>query len=210
MESGTSVTSLQRDTGERFVPLRRELGVSSFGINQIVLQPGQRMRIHRHASQEEVYVVLAGTLTLMVEGEAAEHGPDAADPRRPRRPPPARQPRPRAADPAGPGRRSASTRAATPRRSPPGIRSAGASPQESRCSRRISAPDELRVGSRSPRGRGGEERLHQPLDVMSRGLQIGLEPALAQRRARHRPDAHEPRGGREPVTRGLEEEPDRR
>jgi mannose-6-phosphate isomerase-like protein (cupin superfamily) len=76
MESGTSVTSLQRDTGERFVPLRRELGVSSFGINQIVLQPGQRMRIHRHANQEEVYVVLAGTLTLMVEGEAAEHGPD--------------------------------------------------------------------------------------------------------------------------------------
>ncbi len=76
MESGTSVTSLQRDTGERFLPLRRELGVSSFGINQIVLQPGQRMRIHRHANQEEVYVVLAGTLTLMVEGEAAEHGPD--------------------------------------------------------------------------------------------------------------------------------------
>jgi mannose-6-phosphate isomerase-like protein (cupin superfamily) len=76
MESGTSVTSLQRDTGERFVPLRRELGVSAFGINQIVLQPGQRMRIHRHANQEEVYVVLAGTLTLMVEGEAAEHGPD--------------------------------------------------------------------------------------------------------------------------------------
>jgi mannose-6-phosphate isomerase-like protein (cupin superfamily) len=76
MEPGTSVTSLQRDTGERFVPLRRELGVSSFGINQIVLQPGQRMRIHRHANQEEVYVVLAGTLTLVVEGEAAEHGPD--------------------------------------------------------------------------------------------------------------------------------------
>jgi mannose-6-phosphate isomerase-like protein (cupin superfamily) len=76
METGTSVTSLQRDTGERFVLLRRELGVSSFGINQIVLQPGQRMRIHRHEQQEEVYVVLGGTLTLLIEGEAADHGPD--------------------------------------------------------------------------------------------------------------------------------------
>jgi mannose-6-phosphate isomerase-like protein (cupin superfamily) len=76
MEPGTSVTSLQRDTDERFVPLRRKLGVSSFGINQIVLQPGQRMRIHRHASQEEVYLVLGGTLTLVIEAEATEHGPD--------------------------------------------------------------------------------------------------------------------------------------
>jgi mannose-6-phosphate isomerase-like protein (cupin superfamily) len=76
MEPGTSVTSLERDTDERFVLLRRELGVSSFGINQIVLQPGQRMRIHRHAHQEEVYLVLGGTLTLLIEGEAAEHGPD--------------------------------------------------------------------------------------------------------------------------------------
>ena len=76
MESGTSDTSLRRDTDERFVPLRRELGVSSFGINQIVLQPGQRMRIHRHANQEEVYVVLAGTLTLLIEGDGTDYGPD--------------------------------------------------------------------------------------------------------------------------------------
>ncbi|MDQ6606031.1 MAG: cupin domain-containing protein [Actinomycetota bacterium] len=76
MEPGSSVTSLQRDTGERFVMLRRELGVSSFGVNQIVLQPGQRTRIHRHEHQEEVYLVLGGTLTLLIEGEAAEHGPD--------------------------------------------------------------------------------------------------------------------------------------
>ncbi len=76
MEPGSAVTSLQRDTDERFVPLRRELGLSSFGINQIVLGPGQRMRIHRHQHQEEVYLVLSGTLTLMIEGEPAEHGPD--------------------------------------------------------------------------------------------------------------------------------------
>ena len=49
--------------------LRRALGVTSFGINQMVLEPRQRGRIHRHARQEEVYLVLEGTLTLLVEGE---------------------------------------------------------------------------------------------------------------------------------------------
>ncbi len=49
--------------------LRRELGVSSFGINQMALAPGQRGRIHRHERQEEVYLVLEGALTLLVEGE---------------------------------------------------------------------------------------------------------------------------------------------
>jgi len=54
------------------VALRRQLGVSSFGMNQIVLQPGQRGRIHRHKNQEEVYLVLEGTLTLLLEGERSE------------------------------------------------------------------------------------------------------------------------------------------
>jgi mannose-6-phosphate isomerase-like protein (cupin superfamily) len=72
MENGTSTTRLDPDTGERFLPLRRQLGVSSFGINQIVLQPGQRGRIHRHKNQEEVYLVLEGTLTLLIEGERTE------------------------------------------------------------------------------------------------------------------------------------------
>src|SRR3954454_1220486 len=72
MQSGVSFAQLDPDTEERFLPLRRMLGVSSFGLNQILLRPGQRGRIHRHASQEEVYLVLAGTLTLTVEGEARE------------------------------------------------------------------------------------------------------------------------------------------
>jgi len=38
-------------------------------MNLIVLQAGQRGRIHRHARQEEVYLVLEGTLTLLVERE---------------------------------------------------------------------------------------------------------------------------------------------
>ena len=74
MESGTSTARLNPDHGERFLTLRRELGVTTFGLNQMVLQPGQRSRIHRHGRQEEVYVVLEGTLTLMVEGEPADHG----------------------------------------------------------------------------------------------------------------------------------------
>ena len=69
MERGTTRARLDPDTGDRFVPLRRQLGVTTFGINQIVLQPGQRGRIHRHGRQEEVYIVLEGQLALVVEGE---------------------------------------------------------------------------------------------------------------------------------------------
>jgi uncharacterized cupin superfamily protein len=69
MEDGTARARLQDDAENRFVRLRAELGVTSFGLNQIVLHPGQRGRIHGHARQEEVYLVLAGTLSLVVEGE---------------------------------------------------------------------------------------------------------------------------------------------
>jgi uncharacterized cupin superfamily protein len=55
-------------TGERFQALRRQLGVTSFGLNLIVLEPRQRGRIHSHERQEEVYLVLEGELTLGVEG----------------------------------------------------------------------------------------------------------------------------------------------
>jgi uncharacterized cupin superfamily protein len=69
METGTTRTRLDLDSEERFSALRRRLGVTTFGMNLIVLQPGQRGRIHRHERQEEVYLVLEGTLTLVVEGE---------------------------------------------------------------------------------------------------------------------------------------------
>src|SRR5437588_7628295 len=71
VEEGTARARITVDTEERFVPLRRQLGVTSFGMNLIVLQPGQRGRIHRHARQEEVYLVLDGTLTLLVERDEA-------------------------------------------------------------------------------------------------------------------------------------------
>jgi quercetin dioxygenase-like cupin family protein len=72
LRHGISVTELLFDGDERFQPLRRELGVSAFGLNLIRLRPRQRGRIHRHERQEEVYVVLAGTLTLEVEREPHE------------------------------------------------------------------------------------------------------------------------------------------
>jgi quercetin dioxygenase-like cupin family protein len=68
MAQEPTTAALDLDTAERFVSLRKQLGVSGFGINQLTLQPGQRMRIHRHAGQEEVYLVIEGRLTILVEG----------------------------------------------------------------------------------------------------------------------------------------------
>jgi mannose-6-phosphate isomerase-like protein (cupin superfamily) len=75
MQTGTSRTKLDPDGEERFVSLRRALEVTSFGMNQLVLAPRQRGRIHRHERQEEVYLVLEGTLTLLVEGVEETLGP---------------------------------------------------------------------------------------------------------------------------------------
>src|SRR5262249_60829714 len=47
VESGLSYAALEPQSGERFHTLRRELGVTTFGLNQILLQPRQRGRIHR-------------------------------------------------------------------------------------------------------------------------------------------------------------------
>ena len=71
MEDGTARARLEPDAENRFVRLRAQLGVTSFGLNQIVLHPGQRGRIHAHERQEEVYLVLEGTLSLFLEGEEA-------------------------------------------------------------------------------------------------------------------------------------------
>jgi uncharacterized cupin superfamily protein len=68
--------ALDRDGGERFQSLRRLLGVSSFGMNLIVLQSRQRGRIHAHERQEEVYLVLEGELTLLVEDVEHVLAPD--------------------------------------------------------------------------------------------------------------------------------------
>jgi uncharacterized cupin superfamily protein len=72
MQDGVSFAALDLESPDRFVSLRRALGVSAFGINFMLLRPGQQGRIHRHTSQEEVYLVVQGVLTLSVEGEERE------------------------------------------------------------------------------------------------------------------------------------------
>jgi mannose-6-phosphate isomerase-like protein (cupin superfamily) len=69
METGVAYTKIDPDGEDRFQRLRQELGVSTFGMNLIRLRPGEQGRIHRHLHQEEVYLVLEGTLTLVVEDE---------------------------------------------------------------------------------------------------------------------------------------------
>ena len=69
MTEGVTYAKLDMSGTERFVKLREPLGVTSFGMNMILLKPGQRGRIHRHEKQEEVYLVLEGTLSLSIEGQ---------------------------------------------------------------------------------------------------------------------------------------------
>lgn len=67
-DPAVQITSID-PAADGFQSLRRELGVTSFGINLIVLRPRQRLRVHRHERQEEIYLVLEGELTLLVEGD---------------------------------------------------------------------------------------------------------------------------------------------
>ncbi len=75
MTVDVSFAEVDRGT-EMFQTLRRELDLESFGINLMVLQPRKRLRVHTHERQDEVYLVLEGTLTLVVEGEPHELGVD--------------------------------------------------------------------------------------------------------------------------------------
>lgn len=66
-DAEVTFATLDYEHGERFQTLRRELGVSAFGVNLLLFEPRERARIHSHDQQEEVYLVLAGELTLVVE-----------------------------------------------------------------------------------------------------------------------------------------------
>jgi mannose-6-phosphate isomerase-like protein (cupin superfamily) len=72
MDTGVAFARIEPEGEDRFQRLRQELGVSTFGMNLIRLRAGERGRIHRHLHQEEVYLVLEGTLTLVAEGEPRE------------------------------------------------------------------------------------------------------------------------------------------
>jgi uncharacterized cupin superfamily protein len=68
MQPGVTVGALDPSLEDRFQRLRAALGIESFGLNLMHLAPRQQGRIHRHEAQEEVYVVLEGTLTLEWDG----------------------------------------------------------------------------------------------------------------------------------------------
>jgi len=72
VEEGVGRARIDPEPEGRFHSLRRPLGVTSLGLNEIYLRPGERGRIHRHERQEEVFLVLEGTLTISLEGEEEE------------------------------------------------------------------------------------------------------------------------------------------
>ena len=58
-----------------FRKVRRELGVTAFGVNAIVLAPGVAGRLHYHDEQDELYFVHRGRARFEVGGETREVGP---------------------------------------------------------------------------------------------------------------------------------------
>lgn len=70
---GYAVSSLDRmGDGPGFRKVRRELGVTAFGINAIVLPAGYATGLHFHDEQEETYFVHAGTVEFRF-GDGTTH-----------------------------------------------------------------------------------------------------------------------------------------
>ncbi|MDX6513214.1 MAG: hypothetical protein QOE36_2718 [Gaiellaceae bacterium] len=84
-----SFSSLE-ELGENygFRKVRREMGVTAFGANVIVMPAGFEGFGHYHDTQDELYFVHSGRATFEVDGEEREVGPgtlvhvDATTPRR--------------------------------------------------------------------------------------------------------------------------------
>jgi mannose-6-phosphate isomerase-like protein (cupin superfamily) len=60
---------------ETFRKVRRELGVTAFGVNVLVLPPGIVGRPHIHDTQDELYFVHRGRARFEVADETREVGP---------------------------------------------------------------------------------------------------------------------------------------
>jgi mannose-6-phosphate isomerase-like protein (cupin superfamily) len=58
-----------------FRKVRRELGVTAFGVNALVLAPGVVSRPHYHDEQDELYFVHRGRARFEVGGDTRELGP---------------------------------------------------------------------------------------------------------------------------------------
>ena len=61
--------------GHGFRKVRRELGVTAFGVNGLVMPPGAEGIDHYHEIQDELYFVHSGTARFEIEGEVRELGP---------------------------------------------------------------------------------------------------------------------------------------
>jgi mannose-6-phosphate isomerase-like protein (cupin superfamily) len=62
--------------GPGFRKVRRELGVTAFGINALVLPPGYETGVHYHDEQEETYFVHQGIVEFRFgDGSAHTVGP---------------------------------------------------------------------------------------------------------------------------------------
>lgn len=58
-----------------FRKVRRELGITAFGANVLVLAPGVEARPHYHDDQDELYFVHRGRARFRLPGEARELEP---------------------------------------------------------------------------------------------------------------------------------------
>jgi uncharacterized cupin superfamily protein len=70
---GWSVGAIDRlGEGPGFRKIRRELGVAEFGVNAIVIPAGYDTGSHYHETQEELYIVLEGSVEIRF-GDGTTH-----------------------------------------------------------------------------------------------------------------------------------------
>jgi mannose-6-phosphate isomerase-like protein (cupin superfamily) len=61
--------------GPGFRKIRRELGVTAFGVNAVIYPPGQEGFLHYHDEQDELYFVHQGRASFEVDGDTFELEP---------------------------------------------------------------------------------------------------------------------------------------
>ena len=73
---GYSISSLDElGDGYGFRKIRSALGVTAFGANALVMEPGYDGFLHYHDTQDELYFVHQGTARFEVDGNSYELGP---------------------------------------------------------------------------------------------------------------------------------------
>jgi mannose-6-phosphate isomerase-like protein (cupin superfamily) len=72
---GYSYSSIEELGDETFRKVRQALGITAFGANVVVLQPGVVGRPHYHEQQDELYFVHQGTAIFDLPDERVDLGP---------------------------------------------------------------------------------------------------------------------------------------